>query len=130
MMFSIANAAEASSFSNMLAESPIAGFIPFILIFAVFYFFIIRPQVKKQKQHQEVINNLKRGDKIITNGGILGTITKIEETQNIFHVEISPNVKIKLLKNAVASMVIDNKNPTKEEATKIEENNEALQKVE
>tara|TARA_Y100000996_G_C22081320_1_gene461796 strand:+ start:54 stop:242 length:189 start_codon:yes stop_codon:yes gene_type:complete len=54
-------------------------FLPLILIFAVFYFLLIRPQQRKVKQHKEMLSNLKRGDKIITSGGIIGTINKVND---------------------------------------------------
>ena len=66
----------------------IAQFIPLILIFVIFYFFLIRPQQKKVKEHKIMVENLKRGDKVITSGGIIGTVERIIEdviaTENVF----------------------------------------------
>jgi len=71
------------------------AFLPLILIFGVFYLLLIRPQQKKVKQHREMINNLKRGDKIITTGGIIGEINKVKDDKELL-IEISDNVEIKV----------------------------------
>lgn len=77
--------------------------IPFIAIFAIFYFLIIRPQSKRQKDHQNFINTMKRGDSVITTGGILGTVEGI--TEKFVTLEISDGVKIRILKSQIASTV-------------------------
>ncbi|GDX35513.1 hypothetical protein LBMAG18_00240 [Alphaproteobacteria bacterium] len=83
-------------------QSLTAGsFIPLILIFVVFYFLIIRPQNKKIKEHQEFVNNLKIGSKVITNSGIIGVIREIDKKTNIIDIEIAPNIIVKMLKNYV-----------------------------
>ena len=69
------------------------AFLPLILIFGVFYILLIRPQQKKMKLHREMINNLKRGDKIITSGGIIGQINKVKDNKELL-LEISDNVEI------------------------------------
>ena len=71
------------------------AFLPLILIFGVFYILLIRPQQKKAKLHREMINNLKRGDKIITSGGIIGLITKVKDNKELT-LEISDNVEIQI----------------------------------
>ena len=76
----------------------IGQFIPLILIFVIFYFFLIRPQQKKAKDHKNMVNALKRGDKIITSGGIFGTVERIMEDDKI-EVNISENVSIELVKS-------------------------------
>ena len=58
-------------------------FLPLILIFVVFYFLLIRPQQRKVKQHKEMLSNLKRGDKIVTSGGIIGTINKVADNREL-----------------------------------------------
>ena len=70
------------------------AFLPLILIFGVFYILLIRPQQKKVKLHREMINNLRRGDKIITSGSIIGSIIKVNDNKELI-VEISENVEIK-----------------------------------
>ena len=76
----------------------IGQFIPLILIFVIFYFFLIRPQQKKVKEHKTMIEGLKRGDKVITSGGITGTIERIIDNDKI-EVEIAQNVKVEIVKS-------------------------------
>ena len=78
-------------------ESGIAQFIPLILIFVIFYFFLIRPQQKKVKDHKLMVDNLKRGDKVITSGGIIGTVERIIDAEKA-EVLISDNVKVEIVK--------------------------------
>ena len=79
------------------------AFLPLILIFGVFYLLLIRPQQKKVKLHREMINNLKRGDKIITSGGIIGTISKVNNNKELL-VQISENTEIKLAPGMVSEL--------------------------
>ena len=84
-----------------------AGFvqlIPFLFIFVVFYFFLIRPQQKKAKEHKLMTENLNRGDKITTSGGLIATVSKAVEGQDIIEVEISQNVKVSLVRAMVAEL--------------------------
>ena len=81
------------------------AFLPLILIFGVFYILLIRPQQKKVKLHREMINNLKRGDKIITSGGIIGTITKVNDNKELL-VQISENTEIKIAPGMVAELYL------------------------
>ena len=81
-------------------NSQFAQFIPLILIFVIFYFFLIRPQQKKVKEHREMVKNLKRGDEIITSGGIIGTVERVLEDDRI-EVNISDGVKVEVIKNTV-----------------------------
>ncbi len=78
-------------------DSGIAQFIPLILIFVIFYFFLIRPQQKKVKDHKLMVENLKRGDRVITSGGIVGTIERIIDAEKV-EVTISDNVKVEIVK--------------------------------
>ena len=77
--------------------SGIGQFIPLILIFVIFYFFLIRPQQKKVKEHKVMVEGLKRGDKVITSGGITGTIDRIIDNDKV-EVEIAENVKVEIVK--------------------------------
>ena len=77
--------------------SGIGQFIPLILIFVIFYFFLIRPQQKKVKDHKLMVENLKRGDKVITSGGIIGTIERVVDAEKV-EVLISDNVKVEIVK--------------------------------
>jgi len=79
------------------------GFIPIILMFVIFYFLLIRPQQKRQKEHRSMITNLKKGDRIITSGGLHGRITGIDETT--LTVEIADKVRVKVARANVSAMV-------------------------
>lgn len=78
----------------------ITALVPFILVFVIFYVLIILPSRKKQKKHQEMVESLKPGDKIVTTGGIYGTVMGVQ--QDRIEVKISANVKIDITKNAIA----------------------------
>ncbi|WDP88595.1 MAG: preprotein translocase subunit YajC [Desulfobacter sp.] len=84
----------------------LAGFLPIIILFAIFYFLLIRPQQKKAKEHREMINNLKKGNRVITSGGIYGTITSLDDTT--LGIEIAEKVKIKISRGNVAALVTEN----------------------
>lgn len=79
--------------------------VPWVLMFAVFYFLIIRPQHKRLKEHKNLIDQIKRGDKVITSGGIIGEVSKVDEANAQFVVEIAPKVEIKILKSAIAEVL-------------------------
>ncbi len=81
------------------ASNPLVTFLPLILVFVVFYFFMIRPQMRKQKEMNNYRNSLKKGDKVITTGGIYGRIQEVNE-QTIL-LEVDNNVQIKVDKSAV-----------------------------
>ncbi len=83
--------------------SSLLSFLPFILIILVFYLFIIRPQQKRQKERQKLLSGVKKGDKIITAGGIHGVVEGVEERTVL--VKIAENVKVKLEKNSIATIV-------------------------
>lgn len=77
------------------------SFLPFILMFVVLYFLLIRPQSKKQKEHQKMLSALTKGDRVVTNSGILGTIVGMSEKDNIIVLRIAENVKIEILRSAI-----------------------------
>ena len=77
--------------------SGLGQFIPLILIFVIFYFFLIRPQQKKVKEHKAMVESLKRGDKVITSGGITGTVERLIDNDKV-EVEIADNVKVEIVK--------------------------------
>ena len=81
-----------------------ASFVPLILIFVIFYFLIIRPQTKKIKEHEKMVNNLKIGNKVITSGGIIGVVREIHEKENQVGVEIADGVIVVILKNNVSEV--------------------------
>jgi preprotein translocase subunit YajC len=80
----------------------ISQFMPIVLIFAVFYFVLIRPQQKKQKETQKMLDSLRSGDKIVTTAGILGTVTNVKEKTVI--VRIADNVKVEMLRSAIQAV--------------------------
>ncbi len=75
----------------------IEQFIPLILIFVIFYFFLIRPQQKKVKEHRAMVENLKKGDKVVTSGGITGTITRVVDNDKV-EVEIADNITVEVIR--------------------------------
>lgn len=77
-----------------------ASFVPLILMFVVFYFLLIRPQQKKAKEHQEMVSALKKGDKVVTSGGIHGIVTKVDE--GTVTMEVAEKVKIKVTRANIA----------------------------
>ena len=82
----------------------IAQFIPLILIFVIFYFFLIRPQQKRVKDHKAMVDTLKRGDEVITSGGIIGTVDRVLEDDRI-EVLISENVKVQIIRSTITSQL-------------------------
>ena len=87
-----------------MSGSGFAQFIPLILIFVIFYFFLIRPQQKKVKEHKSMVTALKRGDEVITSGGIVGTIERVHEDDKI-DLSISENVTIKVVKSTIQNLL-------------------------
>ena len=83
-------------------NSNFAQFIPLVLIFVIFYFFLIRPQQKRVREHKEMVKNLKRGDEVITSGGIIGKVDRVYEDDKL-EIEISDGVKVNVIKNTVQS---------------------------
>ena len=81
-------------------SSNFAQFIPLILIFVIFYFFLIRPQQKKVREHKTMTQNLKRCDEVITSGGIIGTVDRVFEDDRI-ELNISDGVKVQVIKNTI-----------------------------
>ena len=94
---------------EVAAQSPVLGAVlPFILVFVIFYFLLIRPQKKQQKKHKEMLIQLKKGDQVISNSGILGTIFAVEE--KFFVLTIAEKTKIKILRSQVATKYSEESN--------------------
>ena len=89
----------------MDAKNPIFQFLPFILIFGIFYLLLIMPMRKRQKKHQELLSKLSKGDRVVTTGGIFGTV--IEAEGEVLTVRIAENVKIQVARTAVAGLAKD-----------------------
>ena len=90
-----------------MSESGFAQLIPLILIFVIFYFFLIRPQQKKVKEHKLMVENLKRGDTVITSGGIIGTVERIIDGDKA-EISITDNVKAEVIKSTGIQALINN----------------------
>jgi preprotein translocase subunit YajC len=90
-----------------MSGSGIGQFIPLILIFVIFYFFLIRPQQKKVKEHKLMVENLKRGDKVVTSGGITGSIERVIDSDKV-EVLISENVKVEVIKSTGIQSLLNN----------------------
>lgn len=98
MMSSLVQLAQAGG----QAPSLFVQLVPILLIFGIFYFLLLAPMRKRQKQHQLLLGALKRGDKVVTNGGLLGEIAAVEE--RIVHLKLSDNVKVRVVKTAIAGL--------------------------
>ena len=85
--------------------NPMLTFLPLLLIIFIMYFLMIRPQAKKQKDHKAMLEKLEKGDKILSTGGIVGTIAGIKEADGLLIVKIADNVKVELSKSAVAQVL-------------------------
>ena len=107
----------------MGAGTGLMSLLPMVFIFAIFYFFLIRPQVKRQRQAEQMITELKKGDKVVAAGGLYGFIHKMED--NVIYLEIAEGVRIKALKSSVTEVIgkdsskaLENKKTKKEAAKK------------
>ena len=118
-MFPFFSIAYAQSAGDASSQSPFFQFIPLVLILVVFWFLIIRPQQKKQKEHMRMVGNLQKGDQVVTNGGIFGTITKVGEDR--ITLEVASKVNIQIERQQVARMdkqLVDNKEVKEEKEVK------------
>lgn len=119
MFFTTAYAEEPAASAAVTEPSPLAGMLPILLMVALFYFLLVRPQQKKINEHKKMVAALRRGDKVLTNGGLYGTIHKVED--DVLVVEIAPETRVKLDKNAVSNVITrsepaDSANPVTVEA--------------
>lgn len=81
-----------------------AQFVPLILIFAIMYFLLIRPQQKKVKEHQAMVEALRRGDQVVTQGGLIGKVDKVKEENEVM-VELADGVKVRVVKSTIAQVL-------------------------
>ena len=81
----------------------IGSFLPFILMIAIFYFVVFRPQQQRVKQHRELINNIRRNDTVVTGGGLIGKVTKVIDDHEV-QVEIADNVRVRVLKATISDV--------------------------
>ena len=84
------------------ATSPLVSMIPFFLMIAVFYFILIRPQARKQKEHEQMLEELKNGDRVVTTGGLRGKINAVRE--DVVVLTIADNVKVEVSKSAISRL--------------------------
>lgn len=90
-----------------------AQFVPLVLIFLIMYFLLIRPQQKKMKEHQNMVSNLRRGDQVVTQGGLIGKVSKVKD-ENELEVEIAEGVKVRVVKSTI-TQVLSKTEPAKAE---------------
>jgi preprotein translocase subunit YajC len=117
-MMSVSYAQSASAGAPVVPKQPgtIEMFLPFVVIFAIFYFLIIRPQVKRQKDHQKFVTELKKGDEVLTSGGILGTIEGL--TDQFVTLEVSQGVRIRVLRGQISTTMAAQQANQKQEEKK------------
>ncbi len=87
-----------------MSSQGFAQFIPLILIFVIFYFFLIRPQQKRVKDHKTMVESLKRGDEVITSGGIIGVVDRVMEDDRL-EVIIGENTKVQIIRSTITSLL-------------------------
>jgi preprotein translocase subunit YajC len=90
--------------TGLLDQSALIQFLPLVLIFIVFYFLLIRPQQKKAKDQRSMLDALRRGDRVVTGGGILGTVSKVVSPEEV-EVDIAPGVGVKVLRSTITSVL-------------------------
>jgi len=95
--------AYAQDFGGGLAG--IGQFLPLILIFGIMYFLLIRPQQKKAKEHKAMVQAVRRGDQVITQGGLIGKVTKVKDNENEVEVEIATGVKVRVVQSTIVAVV-------------------------
>ena len=95
--------AQAPSFFGGGSDNMLVSLLPFILIFVIMYFLILRPQQKRVKMHQEMVKNLRRGDTVVTSGGLVGKVTKVIDDDQI-EVELAEGVKIRQMRQMIAEV--------------------------
>ena len=90
--------------TGLFDQSALIQFLPLVLIFVVFYFLLIRPQQKKQKDQRTMLDALRRGDRVVTGGGILGSVSKVVSPEEV-EIDIAPGVRVKVLRSTIASVL-------------------------
>jgi preprotein translocase subunit YajC len=96
--------AYAQGMGGLMDQSALIQFLPLILIFVVFYFLLIRPQQKKQKDHRSMLDALRRGDRIVTGGGIFATVNRVVSNEEV-EVDIAPNVRVRILRSTISNVL-------------------------
>ena len=96
--------AYAQGVGGMFDQSAMIQFLPLVLIFVVFYFLLIRPQQQKQKQHRTMLDALRRGDRVVTGGGIIGTVNRVTNAEEV-EVDIAQGVRVRVLRSTITSVL-------------------------
>jgi len=99
-------------------ESGWTSLVPMILIFVVFYFLLIRPQEKKRRQQDALVSGVKKGEEVLTNAGLFGTVIRINDSDNTAMLQIAKDVEVKILKNSISDIVSRNKKEVTKADTK------------
>ncbi|GBQ65187.1 preprotein translocase subunit YajC [Komagataeibacter swingsii] len=97
--------AHAQSAGGLLSGDGIMAVLPYVAMFAIFYFLLIRPQQVKQKQLRNQLAGLRRGDRVLTAGGIIGVVQKVQAESNEVEVEIAPGVRVNVLRDTIGSVI-------------------------
>ncbi|MBB2204665.1 preprotein translocase subunit YajC [Gluconacetobacter takamatsuzukensis] len=103
---------------GLLSAGGLMSILPYVAMFAIFYFILIRPQQQKQKQLRAQLAALRRGDRVLTAGGIIGVIQKVRDDSNEIEVEIAPNVRVTVLRDTLTSVVSSTAKPANDTAPK------------
>ncbi|HHM05866.1 MAG TPA: preprotein translocase subunit YajC [Gammaproteobacteria bacterium] len=103
MNFFISNAWAQDAPAAAPPEPGLMGFVPLIIIFVLFYFLLIRPQMKRAKEHRKMVEALSKGDEVVSNGGLLGRITAVDD--NFVTMEVADGVRVKIQRNMIASVM-------------------------
>ena len=97
--------AYAQGAGGMFDQNAMIQFLPLVLIFVVFYFLLIRPQQQKQKQQRAMLDALRRGDRVVTGGGIIGTVNRVTEGSDEIEVDIAQNVRVRVLRGTITTVL-------------------------
>ena len=103
--------------TGLLDQSALVQFLPLVLIFIVFYFLLIRPQQKKAKDHRTMLGALRRGDRVVTGGGIVGTVNKVLSPEEV-EVDIAQGVRVRVLRSTISSVLAKPDPAASREATR------------
>jgi preprotein translocase subunit YajC len=90
--------------TGMFDQNTVIQFLPLVLIFVVFYFLLIRPQQRKAKDHKTMLDALRRGDRVVTGGGIIGTVARVENPEEVT-VDIADGVRVRVLRSTISSVL-------------------------
>ena len=96
--------AYAQASGGLMDQSALVQFLPLVLIFVVFYFLLIRPQQKKQKDHRSMLDALRRGDRVVTGGGILGTVNRVISPEEV-EIDIASGVRVRVVRSTITSIL-------------------------